>query len=150
MFKKNLIVVFVLGLLFIFVPNMNAQEKSTEKKENKTMMQDENMQKYMDKIASDGQMRGMMMSKMMEHMKADSSGMMQMCQMMMDNPGMHKMMMKMMMGNMMNGDMMNGDMMKDHKMMKDCDMMKDGKMMNDSTKTMNKSEHEKHHSEDKK
>ena len=50
MFKRNLIVVFVLGLLFIFVPFINAQEKAAEKKESKMMMQDGDMQKCMDKI----------------------------------------------------------------------------------------------------
>ena len=127
MFKRNLIAVFVLGLLFTFVTSINAQEKPIEKKESKMMMQDENMQKCMDKIAADGQMRDMMMNKMMEHMKADSSGMMQMCKMMTDNPEMNKMRINMM------GDMT-----------KDCGMMKD-KMIKDSTKTMNKSEHESHH-----
>jgi len=127
MFKRNLIAVFVLGLLFTFVTSINAQEKPIEKKENKMMMQDGDMEKCMDKIAADGQMRDMMMNKMMEHMKADSSGMMQMCKMMTDNPEMNKMRINMM------GDMT-----------KDCGMMKD-KMIKDSTKTMNKSEHESHH-----
>src|SRR3989304_7983545 len=122
MFKRNLIAVFVLGLLFTFVTSINAQEKPIEKKENKMMMRDGDMEKCMDKIAADGQMRDMMMNKMMEHMKADSSGMMQMCKMMTDNPEMNKMRINMM------GDMT-----------KDCGMMKD-KMIKDSTKTMNKSE----------
>ena len=73
----------------------------------------------MDKIASDEHMRGMMMQKMMDQTKDDSSGMMQMCKIMIDNPGIHSMMMKMMHG--------------------------EGGMMQDSTKTMNKSEHESHH-----
>ena len=122
MLKKNLIAVFVLALLFAFVPFINAQEKSTEKKESK-MMQDEDMQKCMDKIAFDEHMRGMMMQKMMDHTISDSSGMMQMCKMMMDNHEMHKMMMK----------MMHGEGMMKHDMMKD------------SSKTMDKSEHESHH-----
>ena len=126
MFKRNLIAVFVLGLLFTFATSINAQEKPIEKKENKMMMQDGDMEKCMDKIAADGQMRDMMMNKMMEHMKADSSGMMQMCKMMTDNPEMNKMRINMM------GDMK-----------KDCGMMKD-KMKKDSTKTINKSEQESH------
>ena len=104
MFKRNLIAVFVLGLLFTFVTSINAQEKQIEKKEGKMMMQDENMQKCMDKIATDSTMRMQMMSKMMDHSKGDKEAMMQMCKMMMDNPEMHKMMMNMM-GSSMNGEM---------------------------------------------
>jgi len=74
MLKKNLIAVFVLALLFAFVPFINAQEKSTEKKESK-MMQDEDMQKCMDKIAFDEHMRGMMMQKMMDHTISSSKTM---------------------------------------------------------------------------
>ncbi len=133
MLKKNLITLFVFGLLFAFVPIINAQEKPTEKKDNQMMMQNDDMQKCMDKIASDSTMRMQMMDKMMTHTKDDNEGMMQMCKSMMDNPEMHKMMMEMM----HNEGMMEGGMM-NHKMM-------DKKMTNDSTNTMDKSEHETHH-----
>ncbi|MDO8550294.1 MAG: hypothetical protein Q7S39_09120 [Ignavibacteria bacterium] len=128
MLKRNLIAVFILGLLFTFVSSINAQEKPTEKKERKMMMQHDDMQKCMDKIAADSTMRMQMMNKMMDHNKGDNESMMQMCKMMMDNPEMHKMMMKMMHSEgMMDGGMMKHD------------------MMGDSTKTMNKSDHESHH-----
>ena len=71
MIKNNLFMVFVLGILFAIVPNINAQEKTMEKKENKMMMQDENMQKCMDKIAADSTMRMQMMDKMMNHCKGN-------------------------------------------------------------------------------
>ncbi len=120
MLNKNLIAVFILGLLFTFVSSINAQEKPTEKKESKMMMQDEDM-KCMDKIASDSTMRMEMMTMMMNKCKDDKEGMMQMCKKMMDNPEMHKMMMKMM----HDEGMMEGGMMKHD-------------MMDDSTKTMEK------------
>lgn len=114
MLKKNLIAAFILGFLFTFVSSINAQEKPTEKKESKMMMQDGDMQKCMNKIAADSTMRMQMMDKMMNHTKSDSSGMMQMCKMMMDNPEMHKMMMKMMHDKgMMEDGMMKHDMMQD-------------------------------------
>lgn len=121
--KKNTMFLIILSFLFNLTAFTYAQEKPTEKKEHKMMMQQDDMQKCMDKIASDKQMRGMMMQKMMDHAKNDSTGMMQMCKMMMDNPEMHKMMMKMMQGEAM--------------------MKQD--MMGDSTKTKNKPDHESHH-----
>lgn len=80
----------------------------------KMMMQDKDMQKCMDKIAADSTMR----IQMMDQCKGDKVAMIKMCKQMMDNPEMHKMMMK-------------GGMMKH-------------KMMDDSTKTMDRSEHESH------
>ena len=118
MLNKNLIVVIILGLLFTFVSTINAQEKPTEKKEHKMMMQDEDMQKCMDKIAADSTMRMQMMDKMMEHAKGDTDNMMQMCKMMMENPEMHKMMMKMMHGEGMEGGMMKHEMKSDSTMKK--------------------------------
>ncbi len=109
----------------MIMSSVNAQEKPVEKRANKMMTQDEDIRKCMERIASDGNMRGMMMQKMMDHTKSDSSGMMQMCKMMMDNPEMHKMMMK----------MMHSEGMMDHNM----------RMKDDSTKAMDKSEHESHH-----
>lgn len=128
MLKNNLIAVFILGFLFTFVSSINAQEKPTEKKESKMMMQDDNMQKCMEKISADSTMRMQMMNMMITKCKDDKEGMMQMCKTMMDNPDMHKMMMKMMHSEgMMEGGMMKHD------------------MMSDSTKTINKSDHESHH-----
>ncbi|HCY74736.1 MAG TPA: hypothetical protein DHV28_02355 [Ignavibacteriales bacterium] len=92
------------------------------------MMQDEDMQKCMDKIAAESTMRMQMMNKMTDQCKGDKEGVMQMCKTMMNNPEMHKTMMKM---------------MNDKGMMKDGMMNND--MMEDSTKTMNKSDHESHH-----
>ena len=121
MFNKNLIAVIILGLLFTIVSTINAQEKPIETKEMKMMMmQDEDMQKCMDKIAADSTMRMQMMDKMMNKCQGDKEAMMKMCKQMMDNPEMHKMMMK----KMQSEGMLEGQMMK-HKM-----------MMSDSTKTI--------------
>ena len=122
MFNKNLIAVIILGLLFTIVSTINAQEKPIETKEMKMMMQDEDMQKCMDKIAADSTMRMQMMDKMMNKCQGDKEAMMKMCKQMMDNPEMHKMMMK----KMQSEGMLEGQMMK-HKM-----------MMSDSTKTIEK------------
>lgn len=116
MLVKNLAVVFILGLIFTFVSSINAQEKPTEKKENKMMLQQDNMQKCMDQIAADSTMRMQMMDKMMTHNKGDKDAMMKMCKKMMDNPEMHKMM----------TDMMQSEGIMKHD------------MMADSTKIMNK------------
>jgi len=139
MLKKNLIVVFVFGLLLVFVSSLNAQETTTkENKDNKMMMQNGDMQMCMDKIAADSTMRMQMMNKMMNYTKGDKEDMMQMCKTMMDNPGMHKTMM-----NMMNSEGMMGDGMMNQKSC--CMGKKDSDMMKDSTKTMDKSEHKSHH-----
>lgn len=110
MLLKKVLFIMVIGLMLISVNTFIAQEKSAEKKSEHTMMQDEDMHKCMDKIASDEHMRGDMMKKMMKETEGDSTGMMQMCKMMMDNPEMMKMMMKMMHGD---SGMMKHDMMKD-------------------------------------
>lgn len=128
MLLRNISFVMMLSVILLASSTLTAQEKESKMHSDHSMMQDKDMHKYMDKIASDEHMRGEMMGKMMEHMKGDSTGMMQMCKMMMDNSEMMKMMMKMMHGkNGMKG-MMGGNM-----------------MHNDSTKAMDKSEHEKHH-----
>ena len=127
MLNKNLTAVFILGLLFMIVSTINAQEKPIETKEMKMMMQDEDMQKCMDKIAADSTMRMQMMDKMIDQCKGDKEAMMKMCKQMMNNPETHKMMMK----KMQSEGMMKGQMMKYD-------------MMDDSTKTMDKSEHESH------
>jgi len=64
------------------------------------------MDMMMDRIASDGHMRIMMMEKMMHHAKADSGSMMMMCRKMMDDKDMRSMMKKMMDGGMMRHGMM--------------------------------------------
>ena len=128
MSKQNFLIISILTVFLAAGMITNAQEKPTEKKESKMMMQDDDMQKCMDKIAADSTMRMQMMNMMMTKCKNDKEGMMQMCKTMMDIPDMHKTMMKM---------------MNDKGMMKD-GMMKQ-EMMSDSTKTKNKSDHESHH-----
>ena len=114
--------VMILSLVTFFYAFAFAQEKPIETKEMKMMMQDEDMQKCMDKIAADSTMRMQMMDKMMNKCQGDKEAMMKMCKQMMDNPEMHKMMMK----KMQSEGMLEGQMMK-HKM-----------MMSDSTKTIEK------------
>jgi len=121
MFNKNSILILILGLVFAITPFVNAQEDLTEKKESKIMMQGDDTQKCMEKIAADSTMRMQMMNMMMTKCKDDKKGMMQMCKTMMDNPEMHGMMMEMM----DNKGTMKGGMM-------------NHKMMSDSTKTMKK------------
>jgi len=128
MSKKNFLIISILTVLLASVTLTNAQEKPSEKKDMQTMMQHDDMQKCMDKIAADSTMRMQMMNMMMNKCKDDKEGMVQMCKTMMDNPEMHKTMMKM---------------MNDKGMMKDGMMKHD--MMSDSTKTKNKSDHESHH-----
>lgn len=126
MSKKNFLIISILTVFLMAAMITNAQEKPTEMKESKMMMQHDDMQTCMDKIAADSTMRMQMMDKMMDQCKGDKKGMMQMCKMMMDNPEMHKTMMKM---------------MKDKGMMKDGMMkhdMMENKMKMDSTKTMKK------------
>ena len=132
MSKKNFLIISILTVFLAAGTITNAQDKPSEKKDMQTMIQHDDMQKCMDKIAADSTMRmqmmNMMMNMMMNKCKDDKEGIMQMCKTMMDNPEMHKTMMK---------------------MMNDKDMMKDGMMkhdmMSDSTKTKNKSDHESHH-----
>ena len=128
MSKINFLIISILTVFLAAGMITNAQEKPTEKKESKMMLQNEDMQECMNKIAADSTMRMQMMNMMMNKCKNDKEGMMQMSKTMMDNPEMHKMMMKM---------------MNDKGMMKDGMMKHD--MMSDSTKTKNKSDHESHH-----
>ena len=114
MFNKNLILIFILGILFELTPFIMAQEDLTEKKESKMVMQSGDMQKCMEKIAADSTMRMQMMNMMMTKCKDDKKGMMQMCKTMVDKPEMHEMMMYMMNNKRtMNGGMMNHKMMSD-------------------------------------
>jgi hypothetical protein len=81
MFNKNWLAIIMLGFLFTFVSSINAQEKPTEGKDSKMTMQNEDMQKCMDKIAADSTMRMQMMAKMMDQCKGDSQSKSKMCQM---------------------------------------------------------------------
>ncbi|PKL83088.1 MAG: hypothetical protein CVV24_06720 [Ignavibacteriae bacterium HGW-Ignavibacteriae-3] len=130
MLKKSIYFAAIITMLFSSALIVSAQETPSNKKDNHSMKQNDEMNKCMDNIASDRQMKGMMMDKMMDQSEKDSSSMMQMCKKMMNNPEMHKMMMKMMQeeSGMMDGKMMNHGMMKP-----------------DSLKTMNKSDQELHH-----
>jgi len=67
------------------VSTINAQEKPIETKEMKMMMQDDDMQKCMDKIAADSTLRMQMMDKMMGQCKGDKEAMMQICKKMKKN-----------------------------------------------------------------
>ena len=116
MLKKNFLIISILTVFLMAAIITKAQEKPIEMKESKMNMQDDDMQKCMNKIAADSTMRMQMMNMMMTKCKNDKEGMMQMCKTMMDNPEMKKTMMK---------------------MMNDKGMMKDG-MMSDSTNTMKK------------
>ncbi|HCY75065.1 MAG TPA: hypothetical protein DHV28_04030 [Ignavibacteriales bacterium] len=138
MLKKNLLAVSIIGLLFTLTSSSFAQDNPEEKNETKLTMQHNDMEKCMDKIAADSTMRMQMMGKMMSYTKDDDKGMMQMCSMMMENQGMHKMMM-----NMMNSEGMMGDGMMNQKSC--CMGKKDGNMMEDSNESMDKSDHDSHH-----
>lgn len=110
--KYFLFVTVLTAMFFAATVIVNAQEKPEGR--NKTMiMQQEDMAKCMDKIAASSTMRMQMMDQMMQHTKDDTTGMMQMCKMMMDNFEMHKMMMKMMQGEGMMDGMMKHNMKDD-------------------------------------
>lgn len=73
------------------MPTM-AQDKKARMME---MMQDSTMMKMMmEHVAKDEHLREMMMQKMMKSAKSDTSKMMEMCKMMMQDENMHRMMMK--------------------------------------------------------
>lgn len=79
------------------------------------MMQDSSMvNAMMDNIASNSHMRLMMMQKMIQHAKSDSTGMMQMFETMAGDQEMHAMRLKMMgTETMTTGGMMKHDKMQD-------------------------------------
>jgi hypothetical protein len=111
MLKKNFLIITILIVFLAAGTITNAQENPTEKKDIKMVKQYDDMQKCMDKIAADSTMRMQMMVKMTDQCKGNKEGMMQMCKTMMDNPEMHKTMMKMMEDKgMMKGGMMKHDM----------------------------------------
>lgn len=116
---RTILAAFALSFLALFVvacqqdAQMGQQTETQKHMQITTMMQDSSMMNAMlDSISSDGNMRTMMMQKMMYHVKADSGDMMEMCKMMMDDKEMHAMMMKMM----GDGTMPNGGMLKNGKM----------------------------------
>lgn len=109
---KKLIGVLITVGLFMFSGTALAQDKGMmpgKHAEMMEMMKDSTMMKQMmENIASNDQMRNMMMQKMMASVKGDSTKMMEMCKMMMGDHDMHGMMMKMMgKDGMMNHDMMH-------------------------------------------
>ena len=111
--KKLFYIVVMVAISFIALSTSNAQETKEDKPVMKmnTMTSDSTMMKdCMDKIASNNEMRKMMMNKMMDNTKGDENGMKEMCKTMMNNPEMHQTMMKMM------KTMMGNDTMKDGKM----------------------------------
>lgn len=126
MLKKNFLIITMLTVFLGAFAMINAQENPGEKIEARKVMQYDDMQICMNKIAADSTMRMQMMGRMMEQCKGDDKAMMQMCKKMMDNPEMHKTMMKMMHGE----GRMKGEMMKDGMMNKD--------MIYDSTRAMQK------------
>lgn len=116
--KRTIFAAITVSLMVLFVAacqqyKPEAKQTDEQKQVHMTeMLQDSSMvNMMMDRIASNSQMRMMMMQKMMHHAKADSTGMMQMCKTMADDKEMHAMMMKMMgHGTMTNGGMMKHDM----------------------------------------
>lgn len=129
MLNKHVILTTIFGLLFITAISLTAQDKPSEKKADNSTIQKEDVHKCMDKIASDEHMRGEMMTKMMNHMKGNSNGMMEMGKTMMANPEMHSMMMKMMQSNSKNHE----------------GMMMNGKKMDYDKKSEGKTDHDDHH-----
>jgi hypothetical protein len=108
---KNLISVMILFFYFLSFSVAHGQQQKQGNDENQPMGSRSQMQKCIDAIASDSTSRMEMMSRMMEQVRGDSSGMKQMCKKMMQDPEMQKMMMNMMhgegMGGMMKDDMEN-------------------------------------------
>jgi hypothetical protein len=122
--KRNLAAVVMLLVFFMSASVINAQVsssktqqgKSTEKQSGVNQQSGMNKQSgvkqqsgvnkqsgmgmsltnCMDQIAADSTARGQMVSKMLDSMKGDSAGMMQMCRKFMMNPEMRRVMMKMM------------------------------------------------------
>lgn len=110
---KQLLVALVLigGLLSSSAVFSQYKQKDYKHAQMMEMMKDSTMMKQMmEHIASDYHMRKMMMMQMMSSVKSDSSKMMDMCKMMMEDREMHGMMKKMMGGGMMGNGMMKNDM----------------------------------------
>jgi hypothetical protein len=115
MSKKNFLIMSILIVFLASVSLTNAQEKPSEKKDTQTIVQHDDIQKCMDKIAADSTLSMQMMDKMMMHHKCNKECMMQMCKMKTEGEGMMK-----------------------------CGMMKHS-MMCDSIETMEKPDHDSHH-----
>lgn len=102
---KRLMVVLILIGLFVFSGSVFSQETGKMPGEQAKMMEmmkdSTKVKRMMEHIATDDHMRKMMMQHMMNSVKSDSSGMMEMCKMMMGDHDMHDMMMKLMEGGMM-------------------------------------------------
>lgn len=97
--KRLTFAALIAGLLVLFVAAAAQEKKIDEKKHQQMMqmMQDSTMMNMMmEHIAENDHMRGMMMGKMMEACKSDTSKMMGICKMMMEDEDMHVIMMKMM------------------------------------------------------
>jgi len=129
--KKYLVSISILTIFLSTFLITYAQEKKTEKKENK-ITQHEEMLKYMEVIAADSSMRKEMINLMMDNCKGNRNGLMEMGNSMMQNQEMNKVMNELM----KNNKMIESDMMTDKKM-KDNSMPK-GKMEMKSTKTIQK------------
>ena len=73
MLKKNILIMTMSIIFLVSVPFTNAQEKPVKVKENKMMVQGEDMQNVMNKIAADSTMRMQMISKIMDdkHSRSD-------------------------------------------------------------------------------
>ncbi|MFQ5752971.1 MAG: hypothetical protein ACE5HI_13340 [bacterium] len=98
---KSFTILTISASLFLFIVAATAQEKKMDENMHKQMMQDSTMMNMMmEHIAKDDHMRMQMMGKMMAACKSDTSKMMGMCKMMMEDKDMHGMMMKMMGGDM--------------------------------------------------
>jgi hypothetical protein len=121
MIKKNLLTSMMVVIFFLSVPFLNAQQKQTGDQTNKStgMGMGSGMQNAMDQIASDSTMRLQMVTKMLDKVKNDSTGMMRIFSKIMENPQAHKMMMKYMEKGVGSVEGMGGRMMKNDKTMKD-------------------------------
>lgn len=86
---------FFLSLLNAQVSNSGSQSGRNQDKQTGMGMSG-SLQNCMDQIAADSTSRGQMLSKMMDSMKGDSTGMMQMAKKFIENPEMHRIVMKMM------------------------------------------------------
>lgn len=114
--KKILVSIATAGLLLVFVaasPRMQHRTSANHRQDRDmtAFMHDSSaMNAMMDRIASNGSMSRMMMSRMLHHAQSDSTYMRNLCSMFLNNGSAHSMMMQMMNGTMMsrNGMMMNG------------------------------------------
>jgi predicted hydrolase (HD superfamily) len=101
--KRYLFIVIIaaIGIMILAVTSL-PQEKQRTMNVNPNQMQimeimrdSSSVNNIMDRMASDSGMRTKLMNKMISRVHGDSSGMMQICKMIMDNKEMHSIMMKM-------------------------------------------------------